>query len=333
MWRMLLEVCKQLRSTVSVVFIGLLFFSVSAEGVKSSSSKKKQAATEDLPSDLPVMPALPSITSPSMPTISAPTIGSSFYTPGISTAASSSETDSPQQKSSDTVSSPSSPVPAAVQNGTSISASGINGLSSSVSASDLSSLDSAGLLGSLYSSLRSPLTADTSSTNTMLSNILQQLKELKQENKSVITDYQTEKKSDITNSSAARKDSTQPAILRFTVNGYDILATCRTIYFSDRENDGSFLLTGDRKYTSDGKTRDETFYLLFRTKGSAGISTQYDVKPAVVQDYVNKYSFIYQLAQKNNLSASKTGNLITMRLNEPVYNMDLLIDIGNKNNK
>ncbi len=317
----------------SAVFVGSLSFFVFPEGVKAAASTDETTGS-DTSLVMPGMPTMPSVSSPSMPTISAPTLGSSFYTPGKnSSAASSSETASSQQASSGTATAPASPSASTVKNAAVLSSLGLNGLSSSVTASDLTSLDGAGLLGSLYSSLNSPLTTDTSSTNTLLTNILQQLKELKQENKSVITDSRAEKNADVTNSSAAREDGTQPAILRFTVNGYDVLATCRTIYFSDRENDGTFLLTGDRKYVSDGKTRGETFYLLFKTKGSAGFSTQYIVEPAVVQDYANEYSFVYQLAQKANLSAVKTGNLITMRINEPVYNMDLLIDTGSKNNK
>lgn len=317
----------------SAVFVGSLSFFVFSEGAKASSSSTVQTTDSDTSSVMPVMPLMPSVSSPSMPTISAPTIGSPFYTPGESSGTTSSGTASSQQASPDTVTAPAAPAAATVKNASALSSLGLNGLSSSVTASDLTSLDGAGLLGSFYSSLNNPLTTGDSSTNTLLTNILQQLNELKQENKSAITGSQAEKNADVTNSSAARENSTQPAILRFTVNGYDVLVTCRTIYFSDTESDGSFLLTGDRKYVSDGKTRDETFYLLFKTKGSAGFSTQYVVEPAVVQDYANKYSFVYQLAQKVNLSAAKTGNLITMRINEPVYNMDLLIDTGSRNNK
>ncbi|MDE5897941.1 MAG: hypothetical protein K2H09_01555, partial [Treponemataceae bacterium] len=127
---------------------------------------------------------------------------------------------------------------------------------------------------------------------------------------------------------AAAKPVKNPAILRFVVNGYDVLATCREVYFSSRENDGTFLLTGDRKYLSDGRTRDETFYLLFHADGACGAAAGYDVQPAVVQDYPNEYSFLYQLAQRNGLKADKTGNLVSMRVNSADWNMDLLLDTG-----
>ncbi|MCK9169087.1 MAG: hypothetical protein M0P01_01585 [Treponema sp.] len=321
---------KQLRIIASVVFIGSVFYTISAEGVKASSAESKSTSSGTV-SEMPAMPSISSISSPAMPAISAPTIGSSFYTPGeISSTKSSAGTTSSKQTPPEAKTTSQSLSAATDINTSSLTPLGQNSLSSSVTASDLSLLDNAGLLSSFYSSLNTRPTTNAASTGTLLTNILQQLDELKKENKSVISDPQTNKNTGVTNNTAARNDSTTPGILRFRVNGYDILATCRTIYFSDRESNGSFLLTGDRKYVSNGNTHDETFYLLFKATGSAGVSTQYIVKPAVVQDYVNKYSFIYQLAQKNNLSATKTGNLITMRLNEPSYNMDLLIDIGNK---
>ena len=122
--------------------------------------------------------------------------------------------------------------------------------------------------------------------------------------------------------------SQRPAILRFVINGYNILDTCRTVYFSRQEQDGSFLLTADRRYISDNTVREETFYLLFKADGNCGASKGYDVQPAVVQDYQNDYSLVYQLAQKKNMKASKTGNLVVLRSTSPDWNLDLLLDIG-----
>jgi hypothetical protein len=340
MWRMHLVICKRLRSAVPAAIIILFSFLLNAEGVKSSSTTTHKG-TLDTTLSMPGMPLITGISSPSMPVISAPTLGSSFYKPGenspdsspVSAGTAATENTSSGKKSAASVSA----APAA-DSTAELSQDGISALSSSVSASDLNSLQSSGLLGNLYSILgnssgtANPLStaAGSTSTDSLLTDILQQLKELKQKNKSTFSADKTAASTDVANNSAARTDSSQPAILRFVVNGYDILSTCRTTYFSNQENDGTFLLTGDRKYTSDGRTRNETFYLLFKTTGSTGFSTQYAVEPAVVQDYANKYSFVYQLAHMQNLSAAKTGNLVTMRLNEPTYNMDLLIDIGSK---
>ena len=114
------------------------------------------------------------------------------------------------------------------------------------------------------------------------------------------------------------------------MNGYNLKDTIRTVYFSKKENDGSFLLTGDRKYTSDGKSRDETFYLLFKADGNCGTSSGYFVEPQVIQDYKNEYSFLYQLSQKPKLKAEKTGNLVSLKYVSDGWNMDFLLDIGDE---
>ena len=335
MWRMHLVICKRLSPAVPAAIIVLFSSLLTAEGVRSSSTTTHKG-TLNTAASMPEMPLIPDISSPSMPVISAPTLGSSFYTPGENSpylSSQSADTAVTEKKSSEKKSSAALSAATAANSAESFSPAGINALSSSVSASDLNSLQNAGMLGNLYSILgnssgaASPLTnpADTASTDSQLANILQQLKEIKQ-----LSADKAVPDTDSAGKSTVRTDSSQPAILRFVVNGYDILSTCRSTYFSNQESDGTFLLTGDRKYTSDGRTRNETFYLLFKTTGSTGFSTQYAVEPAVVQDYANKFSFVYQLAHMQNLSAVKTGNLITMRLNEPAYNMDLLIDTGSK---
>lgn len=126
------------------------------------------------------------------------------------------------------------------------------------------------------------------------------------------------------------KNKDNSKILRFIVNGYNVLSTCKTVHFSDKESDGTFLLTADRIYASNNQNRTETFYLLFKAVGSDSGVTEYKVAGDVSQDYENKLSFLYQLAQKQNLTAQRTGNLITMRVKENAWNMDLLIDAGSR---
>ncbi len=122
---------------------------------------------------------------------------------------------------------------------------------------------------------------------------------------------------------------TEPKILRFNVNGYDILSSCKKIYFSEQESDGTFLLTGDRKLFSANKSQSETFYFFFNSKGSDGGITKYKVTPAVSQDKKNTYSFLYRLTQKNELEAERTGNLVTLRANDGNgWKMDLLISMN-----
>ena len=128
------------------------------------------------------------------------------------------------------------------------------------------------------------------------------------------------------NSSTARTKASR--LIRFSVNGYDVLRTCRTIYISDVQEDGTFLVTGDRKYASDGKTRSETFHLLFKKDQNTSGLQNYHAAAAVTQDYLNEYSFLYQLSQRENLSAVRTGNLVTMRTTDPDWKLELLIDLG-----
>ena len=54
----------------------------------------------------------------------------------------------------------------------------------------------------------------------------------------------------------------------------------------------------------------------------------YHAAAAVTQDYLNEYSFLYQLSQRENLSAMRTGNLVTMRTTDPDWKLELLIDLG-----
>ena len=119
------------------------------------------------------------------------------------------------------------------------------------------------------------------------------------------------------------KPKNKAKIIRFTANGYNLLSTCREIS-SGKSDDGSFLITGDRKYLSNNETRSETFYLLFNK-----ISDKtYNVAVTVLQDRLNVYSFLYQLSGKTPLVATSTGNLVVLTVNEPEWKFDLLIDIA-----
>ena len=206
---------------------------------------------------------------------------------------------------------------------------------SAVSAADLTALAKKGLLNNFYSLLgvsgndallqgglsAGGIPSDTalpSSSNAMLEKILSELDNVKKQNAEAVK----------SNEEQPPASSARPGILRFIVNGCDVLSSCRTVYFSDVGKDGTFLLTGDRTYTANGQKRMETFYLLFRPAGNAGFSTQYKVECSVVQDYTNTHSFMYRLASLGNLGAVKTGNLVSLRTSDQNCRADLLIDIG-----
>ena len=294
-------------------------------------------------SDAPAMPAMPSLPAvsdaPSMPSISAPTIGSPFYRPGNNaysqkkSASNSRTAQSSAQKNTAATQSETQKTDLLSALLSSESSSDLE--SSRLTASDVTLLGQNGLLNGIYG-LAGNASSYNSSSNTdiLLTKILEQLNELKKEQDEKLQSDETDKSGKNTASQNAalpyiQPDKSQrPAILRFVINGYNILDTCRTVYFSKQEQDGSFLLTADRRYISDNTVREETFYLLFKADGNCGASKGYDVQPAVVQDYQNDYSLVYQLAQKKNLKASKAGNLVSLRSTAPDWNLDLLLDIG-----
>lgn len=117
------------------------------------------------------------------------------------------------------------------------------------------------------------------------------------------------------------------SILRFVVNGSDVRSSCRNIHFSKQEADGSFLLTAERRYWAGNAQKALSFYLLFKTAGGGG-SHYYDVTCTVAQDDDNTTSFLSRLSSVQGLTASKTGNLVTMRVEEEDLSVDLLLDIG-----
>ena len=112
--------------------------------------------------------------------------------------------------------------------------------------------------------------------------------------------------------SAQNTSSTKREIMRFRINGTNILSSITDIYISKPETDGSFLLTADRTYLADYKRRTETFYMFF-TPTSDSKSSALDVTVSVLQGYENKNSFLYRLAdlsEQTPISAKKTGRLM-----------------------
>lgn len=118
------------------------------------------------------------------------------------------------------------------------------------------------------------------------------------------------------------------SILRFVINGSDIRAAIRNVHFSKVEADGSFLLTAERRYWAGGAQKIESFYMLFTASSSGGAGRYYDVTCSVVQDGENDASYLSRIASEGGLTATKTGNLVTLKVNGEGINADLLLDIG-----
>lgn len=272
--------------------------------------------------EMPAMPEAPAM--PSMPSVSG---SGSFYTPtfpsssGTSKSASA-KTDS-STKSSETV----------LSDGTTTSdvLSSLLGVNTStLTASDISSLYDSGLFSRLSgldstSSLSSYSTSAT--TNVLLQQVLNSLNDLKSKQNNASAAEKQVLENTQTDSETFKQR--EPTILRFKINGYNIADSLTKVFFSEPETDGSFLLTADRKYYSNQKLMTETFYMLFKTVSSTGSSVFYKVQPAIVQDNKNENSFVYKLMNKHNLTAEKTGNLVVMHVNDDLT-ADMLLDIDKR---
>ncbi|MGP1522948.1 MAG: hypothetical protein ACTTKC_06590 [Treponema sp.] len=116
-------------------------------------------------------------------------------------------------------------------------------------------------------------------------------------------------------------------ILRFVAGNYNILPSCTAVFISQPEADGSFLLTGDRKYRSEnsaaGKIYGETFYFLFKAAGGGTFNAAFSLS----QQPENPDSPLYALTRASFLQAVRTGNLVTMRVLAENVQTDLLLDI------
>lgn len=268
-----------------------------------------------------------SISSPSMPTISAPSINSSFYVPsGSSQKMNVLRNKDGEKKAVETENS-----------GKAKDSVVKNKIAPTLTANELSALSSMGLLGSFSTGISGTnLYSGQASEDTreLLEKVLLEIEEIKNNTReipqakpvTIVASAPVISSNSI--SSAAQKAVSK--ILRFSVNDYDILKTCGKIYISDIQQDGSFLVTGDRRYMSDGKYRTETFHMLFKNIPGTQGASNYKAAASVSQDYLNEYSFLYQLSKKSDISALRTGNFVTMRTDDPEWKMELLIDLGEK---
>ena len=266
--------------------------------------------------DMPEMPEMPSM----------PTVGGGFYTPsfpmrpGSEKQKSSSETAKEKSESVLTEAvTPDSVLTSALTKGNALTAYDISSLYDSGLFSNISSLGNTGSLSNYSTS---------TSTNVLLQQVLNSLNELKKEQQSASPKEKHELNNVKTDSENFKKR--EPSILRFKINGYNISDSLTKVFFSDTEADGSFLLTGDRKYFVGQQVRTETFYMLFKTVSSNGSSLTYRVQPSIVQDHKNESSYVYRLASVKNLTAEKTGNLVVMHFADDSLNADLLLDIDSK---
>ena len=276
-------------------------------------------------------------TMPSMPTVTSPTLSGGFYAPGRNITTT--------RKAKEAVSNNTDTVQKNEQK-TSVSET-LKKAAIPLSATDISSLGNMGLLGNLTSAQNT----GSEATTVLLQQILSEIAELKKQvaetqavlkERNIVTSAEdsssaesVEKAQSEELSLGAKQDkqenivpSAAASLLRFTVNGYSLISTCRTVYVSDTQADGSFLVTGDRRYLSNGLFYTETFYLLFRPSGAQNGTETYTVAASVSQDRANPYSYVYRLSTRPTLTASRTGNLVSLQDHDDRWNADLLLDIG-----
>ena len=267
--------------------------------------------------EMPEMPQMPSM----------PTLGGGFYTPSFPTRPNSSgnkkDTAETSKEKSESV------LTEALTPESILSSALIKG--NTLTANDISSLYDSGLFTNISSLSTSDSLANYStstSTNVLLQQVLNSLNDLKKQQQSASAKEKNELNA--TKADAETFKKREPSILRFKINGYNISDSLTKVFFSDTEADGSFLLTGDRKYFVGQQVRTETFYMLFKTVSSNGSSLTYKVQPSIVQDHKNDNSYVYKLAAVKNLTAEKTGNLVVMHFTGDSLSVDLLLDIDSK---
>ncbi len=254
-------------------------------------------------------PKIDSLASPAMPTIESPTIGGEYYKPGVvkkqtpqTAATNSTEDKSFKDKKYEELKK------LADEN-----------FFPTLTADEVQSLNVNGVLENVLENIDRQ---NSKETDHLLKQVLSEMEEIKKQNREPAPKpARGPNRREVSQNTGSR-------LLRFKVNGYDVLHTCRTVFISDVQEDGTFLVTGDRRYQSDGATRSETFHLLFKAASGANGAKSYDAAAAVTQDYFNENSFLYQMSQKGDLQANRVGNLVILRTADADWKLELLIDLG-----
>lgn len=266
----------------------------------------------------PVQPVnvAPGVSMPSLPRISAPVSGGTFYTPGKrflnnndAAAQDISAGDKQAKKSAASSELEKTLLGAAGADFSGLTAQDLVQMAQSGSITNVSSL-----LGTSNFYNRANASGDN---QVLLQKILSELTEIKKA-----------QSQSLASSSTGTKPSTlPPKILRFVVNANDVLSKCVQVYFSDTESDGSFLLTGDAKCLFENENISETFYLLFKASGTQNSKTVYTVTPTLSQSK-KAGTPLGKFCSASNLTASRVGNLVTLHSLQDGTMADLLLDIG-----
>ena len=278
---------------------------------------------------------MPSVSEPTMPTLDGkPYVGQPPYIPQSSNSQQSSQTETDTSDTAENTNTTSTTYAATEKNSDNsnlsnvLTAQTISGLGGLSSLTDTLSALTSSQNASSYLPALSQLTGTTLSqtdSNATLKSILKELQKLSQKE----TSQQNSTQKVVTTATWDNSSQTesQSKLLRFRVNNTDILNTCQTIYFSQPEENGLFLLTGDRSYYIDNRPYEETFYFLFTPALDDKGVFYYEVEGDIMQNAPITGSKLYPLTEKPSLIARKTGNLITLKYNAENWNLDILIDL------
>ena len=278
---------------------------------------------------------MPSVSEPTMPTLDRkPYVGQPPYIPQSSNSQQSSQTKTDTSDTAENTNTTSTTYAATEKNSDNsnlsnvLTAQTISGLGGLSSLTDTLSALTASQNASSYLPALSQLTGTTLSqtdSNATLESILKELQKLSQKE----TSQQNSTQKVVTTATWDNSSQTesQSKLLRFRVNNTDILNTCQTIYFSQPEENGLFLLTGDRSYYIDNRPYEETFYFLFTPALDDKGLFYYEVEGDIMQNAPITGSKLYPLTEKPSLIARKTGNLITLKYSAENWNLDILIDL------
>ena len=301
-----MRICKSKKAAAGIFFVSLYF--VLCTGVFAQSAQQ-----------------MPEIEMPEMPSM--PQIGGGYYKPSFPRRVS----NNPKNKTTgENEKEKTEAVLTEALNPNTILSTVLAG-NNALTANDISSLYDSGLftsLSSLDNSANLSNYSTTTSTNILLQQVLNSLNDLKKQQQNASAKEKNALNATKTDSENFKQR--EPAVLRFKINGFNIADSLTDVFFSETEPDGTFLLTGDRKYFVNQQVRTETFYMLFKTVASNGSTVTYRVQPSIVQDHKNENSYVYRLASVKNLTAEKTGNLVVMHFADDSLNADLLLDIDSK---
>lgn len=261
---------------------------------------------------------IPGVKMPSMPQVSMPTMGSSFYTPGTSNSSNQKQNNQQTQQqtnqSQPAQQNPANPAPNIALAENNLSAADIQALAERGLFTNVSSI-----FGNSSNGINSVLGQQQNTNQTaLLAQILSELNSIKNQQTNL----------NANNSVKLKPSNEPPALLRFVINTQDFLSSCSAVYISKPESDGTFLLTGDCRTLFNGRTQSETFYIFFKANGTKEGRTVYNVTSTLSQNYTNPYTLLYRLCSIQNVTATKTGNMVSFMLNQDGIRSDVLIDIG-----